>query len=165
MHNDEFVPTLTGDPMVIGSTGPVLMMHVRGSPTTDDLRSALTLTRTLVARYHGQVASMMLVTRSSSQTRIDLSNEQRAISREVLTLGGDRSIAAAAVLEGEGFWAASVRAMLNGIAMLARSPFPVKIFERDELALQLVLSRIPSQGPAKLTERALREGWAAMRAR
>lgn len=73
----------------------------------------------------------------SSQGRTALSNILSFCSREVL--------ASAVIMEGDGFRASAVRSVATGVAMLARQPFPHRVFRKIDEGAAWVCSSLPGE--------------------
>lgn len=80
---------------------------------------------------------------------------------EVLALAGrDTLIGLAQVVEGEGFIAATARAVISGVQLAVRTPYPTKVFGRVEDARPWMEERLRAAGHATVASelRAALEG-------
>lgn len=128
------------DFVALASLDRVLLTVVRANLENRHYVQVHKAMQELVRRYDGRMASLMVVrSRLRDLPRVD--DEQRRLAREVMAMGGARTIGAVAVLQGGGFWGAGVRSILTGICLLARPPFPWRIAESSEDAIAWLSER------------------------
>jgi hypothetical protein len=63
------------------------------------------------------------------------SSDARQALSGILRVGADALICSAVVMEGDGFRASAVRSVATGLAIIARQPFPHRVFPRTDSAL------------------------------
>ena len=126
----------------MGTWGPVFFVLWKGEvePRTADRIQVglLAFAQTL----GGQRAAILTVVEKQAPTP---SSEARAALSNVLRHGADAVIASAVVMEGDGFRASIVRSVATGLALVARQPFPHRVFARTEDAAEWLDLRLGGQ--------------------
>src|SRR4051794_22743872 len=94
------------DALSLGHVGPVMVTFIRANLRVEHYREVNRLTQELVKRHDGRIASLLAI-RSRLMDLPKVDDEQRRIAREVMAMGGRKTIGAVAAIEGGGFWGAS----------------------------------------------------------
>jgi hypothetical protein len=138
------------DALTLGHADSAMITVVRANLQANHYRQVHKLTQELVRRWEGRMSSVLVVrSRLRDLPRVD--DEQRRMAREIMAMGGERTVGAVAAIEGGGFWGASVRGILTGICLLARPPFPWRIVDDSADAARWLAARsaAAAQGPGE----------------
>ena len=120
------------------TVGPVAVLCWHERPTIAALKATQDF---FIAHYQGRDMVMLSIVESTS-TPPDAS-ERAYVQANMHRFTGMR--AAASVIEGEGFKAAAIRAVLTGITLALRNPYPMRIFATVAEATPWLLERVPGQ--------------------
>jgi hypothetical protein len=90
-------------------------------------------------RWGGQRAALFTVVAKEASPP---SSEARTALSNVLRHGVDAVLASAVVMEGDGFRASMVRSVATGLAVVARQPFPHRVFARTADAAEWIDLRL-----------------------
>jgi hypothetical protein len=113
---------------VVGTYGPVFLVIWRIDTTEVGMRRVASLFRS--ARLPERVGMLTVVDENATMP----SSEARELGAAFLSKNSKRIVASAIAHEGSGFKAAAVRAVVTGLTMLARQPFPHKVFPDTDRA-------------------------------
>jgi hypothetical protein len=110
-----------------GSYGPIALSVWNGPSTPEHARQAAALLAA-VARAEDKILMMAVlgpeVPPPDAAVREILSEQIQKIEKQIL--------ATANVIEGQGFRAATIRAVITGMGLVIRPPYPQKVFARVE---------------------------------
>jgi hypothetical protein len=114
----------------VGAAGSVLIAHWLAPPSAPEMRQMRTLIRPYVAT-HGAFCALNIVdiqhvAPMPEDARQEVAETQREFSKTQLGLAN--------VIEGSGFWAASLRSVAAGLAFLSRVKFEQRIFDHVQPA-------------------------------
>jgi hypothetical protein len=155
-----FASTLSPAPRLLGADrhhrmgtwGPIFFVLWKGEvePRTAD-RIQVSL-RAFAQTLGGQRAALLTVVAQDAPMP---SSEARTALSNVLRHGADAVLASAVVMEGDGFRASMVRSVATGLAIVARQPFPHRVFARTEDAVEWIDLRLgalaPRPSPAEIS--------------
>lgn len=110
------------------STGVVIVARWLAAPNAEDVRAMRAALRPFVS-HHAAFCSMNVIdiehaTPMSEDARYEVAMTQKEFE------GRQRGLAN--VIEGRGFWAASIRSVASGVALLSRVRFEQRIFDHVE---------------------------------
>lgn len=128
----------------MGTWGPVFFVLWKGEVeprTADRIQVGL---RAFAQTLGGHRAALLTVVEQGAPIP---SSEARAALANVLRHGADAVLASAVVMEGDGFRASMVRSVATGLALVARQPFPHRVFARTEDAAEWLDLRLGGQLP------------------
>jgi len=91
----------------------------------------------------------------AAQKATKFDEEARKSISEIRSRFREKQLAIATVIEGDGFWAAAVRAVASGMAMIANEPFPSKNFDSagDAVAWLASVAKLDATGLAEAVKR------------
>lgn len=112
----------------VGKCGPVFIVIWKVDTTEKGMKRVADLFR---ATSLPQRIGMLTVVDADATMP---SAEARNLGAAFLAKNSNRIVASAVVHEGSGFKAAAVRAVVTGLSMLARQPFPHKVFSEVQPA-------------------------------
>lgn len=114
-----------GDGVVVAQIGNVCAALWRKKPTRERFEIQRRCLEAVVKKYPGRAAFMCFVEAGTEPPDDDI----RKASSAMITSHGSNLKAVACVIDGSGFKAAISRTVLSGIALLIRTPSPIKYFE------------------------------------
>jgi hypothetical protein len=121
--------------------GNVFVNVMREAQTLERLRELRRHIERHVARWGDRTLSIsVLEPGATAETPKDVRDETAAITREY------PSIAAAIVIEGKGFRAAAIRAVLAAIYLVSRSPYPHRIVDSVLFGARWLVEQAEQQG-------------------
>jgi hypothetical protein len=106
----------------VGRCGPVFIVVWKVDTTEAGMKRVAELFR--AAKLPDRVGMLTVVDQAANMP----SAEARALGAAFLSRNATRIVASAVVHEGSGFRAAAVRAVVTGLSMIARQPYPHKVF-------------------------------------
>lgn len=123
----------------------VIISYSVAEPNTGYLKSWVQSVDSIFARHPGGVGTIVVIDRSAKPP----SEAVREPIKHAIAQAGPKLRGVAQVVEGEGFGAAAKRSALAFITLIARFPFPVKIFASRKDAAQWMVDRLgdPALGP------------------
>jgi hypothetical protein len=151
----------TDESHTMGAVANVIVSFSIAEPSRVYLDAWVQIAKQLIAA-HGTSAALHLIDGSAKPP----SDEIRAeLNRMLVVLGKGRLVGIANVVEGTGFLAAAKRSALSMIALMARSPAPMRIFgDSLEGSIWLVSQlRSSKDTTSRLHARAIAAGAEAMR--
>jgi hypothetical protein len=122
----------------MGHIGNVLVCFSRSEPSGQLLPRFTEAIRELNVRYSGGVAFLVVIDSDAGPP----SERVREQIKKTLRDPGIRLAALAQVVEGRGFMAASKRSALALVALVARFPFPLKIFDTVSSGAEWILEKM-----------------------
>jgi hypothetical protein len=127
----------------------VIISYSLAEPTSGYMQSWVQTIGTLAREGRGGVASIIIIDGVAKPP----SDEVRVEIKQAIAKAGPHLRALAQVVEGTGFTAAAKRSALSFISLVARFPFPIKIFSTRREAAAWVKERLhdPSLGPSLQT--------------
>ena len=128
----------------IGTWGPVFFVLWKGETepsTADRIQESL---RAFVPTLEGRRAALFTVVAKEAPMP---SSEARTALSNILRQGADAVLASAVVMEGDGFRASMVRSVATGLALVARQPFPHRVFAATEDAAAWIDLRLGGSAP------------------
>lgn len=136
----DFVELERGTAVLYGACGGVWVMILFGKPGPSDMRLARPALETMLRRAPEGFPSLTWIL---PQAGFSMDADAREAAAEV-TRAFDRSLLAqATVIEGTGFQAAAVRAVVTGLDVMSRTTGPKKTFATLEPAVAWCLARRP----------------------
>lgn len=126
------------------SCGPILLMVWRRETTRPGVMKARRAILALAERHPGGLGLVMIVESTAEVP----SGEVRSALSQALGDFGPLVRRSALIHEGTGFRAAAVRAIVTGISLVARQPYPHQVFDRVELAVTWVVQGLPRDAPS-----------------
>jgi hypothetical protein len=137
---------LSDDVQAIGGVGNVLVSLTRYHQDMDRLRALRKAIATHFKRWPGGVATITVLEQTAYSTL--LSKDER---QEINQLAIDYvSRGVGLVIEGSGFRAAAVRAMLSAVYLVTRVTYPRKIFDRLHEASSWVTKSASAGAPGSV---------------
>jgi hypothetical protein len=124
----------------LGASGPVVVAHWRAAPTADEMRAMRALLRPYVANQRTFCALNIVDIQHVAPMPDDARKEVAETQREFASA----QIGLANVIEGAGFWAASLRSVASGLALLSRVKFEQRIFDAVEPASTWLSTLFPA---------------------
>lgn len=125
----------------VGRCGPVFIVVWKVDTTEAGMKRVSDLFR--AASLPDRIGMLTIVDENANMP----SSEARALGATFLARNANRIVASAVVHEGSGFRAAAVRAVVTGLSMIARQPYPHKVFpEVQPAASWLCQSGVSGQG-------------------
>jgi hypothetical protein len=103
----------------------------RGEPSVARLAALGTITRELLARISGGMVAVSIVELGKIPSMAD---EARRESQRLSKEFSPRTLAAAHVIEGSGFWVATARSVYTGIVLMSPKSHPAEVFDSADRA-------------------------------
>ncbi len=156
---DDEVSILLDQPRLrLGARGPVVIAHWFAPPTAAEMRQMRVLLRPWVTKRGAfcalNIVDIQHVEAMPDDARDEVAQTQREFQKSQRGLAN--------VIEGTGFWAASLRSVAAGLAFLSRVGFEQRIFDSVEPASTWLETLFPEGGadPAGIVRaaRAMRRG-------
>jgi hypothetical protein len=113
----------------------VLVASWRDAPTPPFMRKMGDHTAAIIARYPKGYISLAFV----PPIAVFPGPEFRVEAERVTKLGATHLKAIAQVVEGKGFGAATVRALISGVHMVSRNAYPSRVFDETDEAISWLL--------------------------
>ncbi|MCX4242687.1 hypothetical protein [Paraliomyxa miuraensis] len=136
VHDDEQLQIVIWDRVVTS--------RWRGAPTEDALRILGEHQRTLTDSFdERRIVALTIV---GPRATMLLSGEARKEAEVQAKVGRETLIALALVVEGEGFIAATARAVISGVQLAVRNPYPTKVFAIVDDARLWIEERLRAEG-------------------
>lgn len=115
-----------------------------GQPTIHHLRAFRSASRDLIKRS-GALPGLLVLDHDPAG-KVDLSEQMRKEVKETLYSFNDHNVFGAVVIDADGIAGATIRALVSGVLLLARTKYPIKIFNghavaADWLAAQMKITR------------------------
>ncbi len=136
-------PLVFDDPHFrIASSGPVVVARWLAAPTAGDIQRMRAVLRPFVSRFDAFCSlNVVDIAHASSPMPDDARREVASTQREFES----RQRGLANVIEGEGFWAASLRSVASGLAFMSRVKFEQRIFDTLDPAARWLGTLMPPQ--------------------
>lgn len=125
----------------LGSHGPILVIVWRHETTRSAVMNVRRAALALAARRPGELGLMMIVETTAEAP----SGEVRAVVAQAMGDFGHLVRRSALVHEGTGFHAAAVRAVVTGLSLVARQPYPQQVFDSVERAATWIVQGVPRE--------------------
>jgi hypothetical protein len=147
LSDDDAFRVLVDDPtLMLGAWRRVLIARWHAVPTPDKMRALRVHVRALVARVGTFSAINFFEARDATGIPDDARQEVVVTQREF----DAAQECLATVIEGGGFWAATVRSVAAGMALVSRTRFPQRVFSDPQAALGWVAERTTGIGHERL---------------
>ena len=136
-------PLVFDDPHFrIASSGPVVVARWLAAPTAVDIQRMRSVLRPFVTRFDAFCSlNVVDIAHASSAMPDDARREVASTQREFES----RQRGLANVIEGEGFWAASLRSVASGLAFMSRVKFEQRIFDAVDPAARWLATIMPPE--------------------
>jgi hypothetical protein len=144
----KIAPILADDVVVLASWRSVLVARWKRVPTPAQMRSVRRAIRGVVSRSGEFAAINFVEARNATALPDDVRDEIAATQREF----DHQQRALATVVEGTGFWAATVRSVAVGLALMSRTRFPQRVFGRSDDACAWVAPLLADVGDGNTVE-------------
>jgi hypothetical protein len=105
----------------------------RGNPSVARLAAVGTITREVLARTDGGIVAVSIVDFAGGDIP-SMADEARRESQRLSKEFASRTLAAAHVVEGSGFWVAVARSVFTGIVLMSPKNHPVEVFDSADRA-------------------------------
>jgi hypothetical protein len=138
----------TGE-LLVGAEGNVLLVAWLGTPSLPGARVLANASLELARAHPTGIAHLNLIAKTSS-TR-SLPEDARGAILDLLNDPAHKLVASATVFGDGGFLAATIRGVLAGLTMLARTRAPVKVVASISQAEEILRSAL-SQGGASVPD-------------
>jgi Asp-tRNA(Asn)/Glu-tRNA(Gln) amidotransferase A subunit family amidase len=125
----------------------VTVSYSRDEPTAPFLNAWTDKVRELRRTYPKGIGVLIVIDSDAKPP----SEEVRELVTKVLRDMGSSILGLAHVVEGRGFMAASKRSALSLVTLVARFPFPIKIFDAADLGIAWLLSRMGDAAAPEVT--------------
>ena len=127
-----------------GECGGVWVMMLFAPPSADDMRAARPTLRAMSDRFPDGYPTLTWVLPGAG---FSMDAEARKLAATITDEFSSAILAQATLVEGSGFQAAAVRAIISGIDMMARSKAPKKVFGELRPSLEWCLPFCPAASP------------------
>jgi hypothetical protein len=129
--------------VLYGAAGGIFVMIMVAKPTVADMRLARPALTAMSKRAPQGFPTLTWVTLSAGMS---MEADARKVAADVTTEFAKHILAEATIIEGSGFQAATVRAIVAGLDAMARSPAPKKTFSAAGPAVDWCVSKRPRDG-------------------
>lgn len=141
-----FDPLSRGSSILYGACGGVWVMLLFQPPNIADIRLARTALSTMSKRFSQGFPTITWVLPSAG---FSMDSDSRHASAEITQTYSNSILAGATLIEGSGFQAATARAIISGIDMLARAKYQKKVFNELQPCVDWCVDYRPSRtGPS-----------------
>ena len=135
MHVDYRDPALT-----IGGSGPLVAVVWKGEPTAERVRAICTVSRRAFPKLAKGFAFVVFLEDTTSTP--DAESRRTLADLMIELAAGLRAVAY--IVPGAGFAAAAKRAVITGLSLAARPPYPIKVFPTVEQAERYLVPLLPA---------------------
>jgi hypothetical protein len=139
--------------LTIGTSGRVFAIVWKGEATLDRVRAIAAVSRRAYPQLQSGFAMIVLL----EDTTTTPDAESRRLLSDLMKELASGMRAVAYVVPGAGFAAAAKRAVITGLSLAARPPYPVKVFQSLEHAEQYIAPLLPAAPPPGEAERLVTE--------
>jgi hypothetical protein len=139
---DPALEVLYADEVVVyADVRGIWLMLLRGPPDEARMRRAGPTLAEMSKRYPDGVVTVMLVLPSAGSS---MDAPSRKAAAQVTDAHATLIRAMSTVIEGAGFWPASVRAIVSAVQLLSRSRSPRQVFDNVDAAVAWALTHAPA---------------------
>ena len=126
----------------IGTSGSVFFVLWKGDVECRIAERVQVSLRAFAQSLEGRRAALLTVVEHGAPLP---SSDARTALANILRYNADEVLASAVVMEGDGFRASAVRSVATGLALVARQPFPHRVFPRTLDATEWLAQRLSGE--------------------